>query len=164
MRFSSTAIIFQCASIFVKIVIGSSIDHIDEQSKSFDCDGIIVGHEQLSQKRDLIQRPLIGSKPMTFSKIYQEKYYEIVYLYQSPKKYVKFGYDDPARLSVFRLPKMLQSHQYGDVLVSYDFFVLEDSERRACSILLQKMEQGKMLGRKYTGPLEYKLCTIRQST
>ncbi|CCU76390.1 putative candidate secreted effector protein [Blumeria hordei DH14] len=160
MRFSSTAIIFQCASIFVKIVIGSSIDHIDEQSKSFDCDGIIVGHEQLSQKRDLIQRPLIGSNPMTFSKIYQEKYYEIVYLYQSPKN-VRFKSSQRQNSTA---NSQLQPINMGDVLVSYDFFVLEDSERRACSILLQKMEQGKMLGRKYTGPLEYKLCTIRQST
>ncbi|CCU76382.1 putative candidate secreted effector protein [Blumeria hordei DH14] len=164
MRFSSTAIIFQCASIFVTVVLGISTEHIDKQAKSFDCEGMIVGHEQLSQKRELKQIPLFGRDPQSLSKIYEEKYYEKMNEHEPASKNVQFGFVDPAWLSVFRQPNLSQAHQYGDVLVSYEFFVLEDSSGRVCSILLQKIEQGEIMGNKWVGPSEYTLCTIREST
>ncbi|CAD6502564.1 BgTH12-05155 [Blumeria graminis f. sp. triticale] len=73
MRFSSLAIIFQSASIFVTTLAGTSVNHIDENRKSFFCNGVLIEYNQLAQQRTLLQRIAGMTNPNGLFQIFLEK-------------------------------------------------------------------------------------------
>uniref|UniRef100_A0A381L3Z0 BgtE-5953 n=1 Tax=Blumeria graminis f. sp. tritici 96224 TaxID=1268274 RepID=A0A381L3Z0_BLUGR len=63
MRFSSIAIIFQSASIFLTVLAVSTIDHIPEESKKFNC------HQSYISKKDFARTPRTEIKRVAENKL-----------------------------------------------------------------------------------------------
>ncbi|VDB87985.1 Bgt-51967 [Blumeria graminis f. sp. tritici] len=160
MRFSSIAIIFQSASIFVTTLAGTSVDHIDEKIKSFVCNGHIVGHNQFTQYRRLAQNPEYMFKRGSLYHQHAKKLNEArrdVNLQDIPLVY---SYSETAQLSFHQLEDMTETRDLGKYVFKSEYFVMVDKHPRSCSILIQEIKQYPQ-GR-YTWPddISYKLCRV----
>ncbi|CAD6502570.1 BgTH12-05161 [Blumeria graminis f. sp. triticale] len=58
---------------------------------------------------------------------------------------------------------MRQTKEQEHCYVDYEFFVMENSRRRVCSILLEMTEHGGSGRRKWKNSSKYMLCSIRVS-
>ncbi|EPQ63936.1 Bgt-20371 [Blumeria graminis f. sp. tritici] len=157
MRFSSLAIVYQIASIFVTSKAWAIMDHIFEQSKIFNCGGVDVGYYEFAvQRRTVLSRSASGRNPRPWSLVVQELFKNKPMGEEDPP--VMFRDDYSTSLTYYKLDEKTRLMNYGSHNLRTDYVVAIDPRRRACSMILKTQEEAR--DNSWLGEPSFEFCTI----
>ncbi|CAD6502579.1 BgTH12-05170 [Blumeria graminis f. sp. triticale] len=138
MRFSSIAIIFQSASIFLTVLAVSTIDHIPEESKKFNC------HQSYISKKDFARTPRTEIKRVAENKLSWSWTDQLSYMMKDSRNQNSVLFGNESQVSKFYiLDNLTTDHTSGDYDYTYEYIILVDKKDRACGVIMRVLTRVK---------------------
>ncbi|CCU76053.1 unnamed protein product [Blumeria hordei] len=157
MRFSSLAIVCQIASIFVTSKAWAILNHIDEQTKRFNCDGVYVRYNEFaSRQRTRLVKSTDDRNSRAWSLVVQQLLNNKPMGEEDPS--VMFRDDASAHLTYYKLDDLTKLDNYGSQSLRTDYVVAIDGSNRACAVILRRQDQA--WDHSWMGEPTFQFCTI----
>ncbi|CAD6504407.1 BgTH12-06137 [Blumeria graminis f. sp. triticale] len=160
MRFSSIAIILQSASIFSTAVAGVTAHQIEEQSKSFVCDGVPIKFNKFGYQRSLVEDTTSMLVPGSLYQIYREKLIQESEKDQNHGTPLQYADNYTTNLSFYLLSDLTSYENHRAYFIVFDYYLVSDGRYRATAIILKKTQQNRPgFNEQLTDPY-YELCKV----
>ncbi|CAD6504406.1 BgTH12-06136 [Blumeria graminis f. sp. triticale] len=160
MRFSSITIILQSASIFFTTVAGVTTNQIDEQRKSFICDGVKITFNKFGHQRSLIEDTTSMFDPGSLYQLYTQKLtqaHQNEHTHRTPFAYTD---TDTTDLSFYLLSDLTSYENHRAYFITFEYNLVMDGRYRATSMLLKKTQQNRPGYYEQLSDPSYELCKV----
>ncbi|CAD6502600.1 BgTH12-05191 [Blumeria graminis f. sp. triticale] len=157
MRFSSIAVIFQCANFLGSALAAYQTSHIAEDRKKFDCNGFIIKYVDYRDDYFLAARSILNDEhPHPTSRGFISDYLGI----GSDTRFVLFLDESSVAFysSDLRIPMKTETTNRGTLQTSY-FIILDNESRTVAMFMRVTNTHTDRFGESWTGT-SYNICGI----